>query len=353
MTMSNTQSARISASAAGASGTAENARAAALAAAETGSPSPAQAFRLGCEAVRVHSQIEPRRRVENPGWVEAGRPAGAIAPQRQQVRGGPERVADGEAQVAQRGFVGVDAQDLGGGRGALQRQAGAQRPGGGRVGAQERRREARVRRRRRTADRPALPFRSPAPRPGSAPAAETLAVPGFSPRSALLARGCRSGAGTRSRVWSAARRAAGDSARITGHGESSAALCHLFVRVIRPACRGLAMSDKLALSDIRRVNHGNGNGLSPLLPKAPADLEQTAEASENVRGRLTAVARPSPMALRDRPRRSARDETRRPPVPAGRPAPHRGLRRSSRSRSASARSAWRHGPGSRRQATSG
>ena len=179
MTMSNAQSARISAAAAGASGRAQNARAAAFAAAETGSPSPAQAFRLGCEAVRVHGQVQPRRRVKDPAWVEAGRPAGAIAPERQEGRRGPERVADGEAEVAQRGCVGVEAQDFGGGRGALQRQAGAQRPGGGRIGAQigvEKASPAPAA--NSGSPSPALPL--PAPRPGSAPAAERLAVPGFS-----------------------------------------------------------------------------------------------------------------------------------------------------------------------------
>jgi hypothetical protein len=40
-----------------------------------------------------------------------------------------------------------------------------------------------------------------------------------------------------------------------------AALCHLICGVIRPACRGLAMSDKLALSDmIRKALGRNGKG---------------------------------------------------------------------------------------------
>ena len=128
------------------------------------------------------SQVErapPRRRSgRGRGWA-AGRRARATAAS--SFAAGPSGVADGEAQVAQRAFVGVEAQDLGGGGGALQREAGAQRPGGGRVAAQDRRRAGRGRRRRRTGDRPALPFRSPAPRPGPAPAAERLAVPGLSP----------------------------------------------------------------------------------------------------------------------------------------------------------------------------
>ena len=137
-TRSNTQRARISASAAGASGKAEKAKAAAFAAAETGSPSPVASFQAGREAVRVRrSQVEPRRRGGEPAWRRGGRPGGEVAPQPEQLRCRPEFLADGEAQVAQRAFVGVEAQDLGGGGGALKRQAGAQRPGGGRVAAQK------------------------------------------------------------------------------------------------------------------------------------------------------------------------------------------------------------------------
>ena len=81
---------------------------------ETGSPSPAQSFRLAARPFGSGtSQVQPRRRVEDPPRVEAGRPAGEVAPQRQKARGGPELVADGEAQIAQRAFVGVEAQDLG------------------------------------------------------------------------------------------------------------------------------------------------------------------------------------------------------------------------------------------------
>jgi hypothetical protein len=82
------------------------------------------------------SEVEPRRRVKDPGWLEAGRPAGAIAPERQQGRRGPERIAGGEAQVAQHGCVGVGAQEFCRSRGALQCQARAQCAGGGRIGAQ-------------------------------------------------------------------------------------------------------------------------------------------------------------------------------------------------------------------------
>ena len=44
--------------------------------------------------------------------LEAGRPADAIAPERQEVRRGPERLADREAEVTSRGFVGVEAQSF-------------------------------------------------------------------------------------------------------------------------------------------------------------------------------------------------------------------------------------------------
>ena len=46
-------------------------------------------------------------------------------------------VADGEAQVAQRAFIGVEAQDLGAGRGAVHSEARAEGSGAGRVAAQE------------------------------------------------------------------------------------------------------------------------------------------------------------------------------------------------------------------------
>ena len=42
---------------------------------------PCASLQAGCEGVRVRqSQVEPRRRVGNPAGVEAGRPAGDIAP---------------------------------------------------------------------------------------------------------------------------------------------------------------------------------------------------------------------------------------------------------------------------------
>ena len=76
-----------------------------------------------CKAVGVHGQVQPRRCIKDPAWVEAGWPLSAVAPERQEVCRRSERVADGEAEVTQRGGVGVEAQDFGGGRGALQREA--------------------------------------------------------------------------------------------------------------------------------------------------------------------------------------------------------------------------------------
>jgi hypothetical protein len=53
------------------------------------------------------------------------------------LRSGPQFLSNGEAQVAQRAFMRVEAQDLCRGGGALKRQACAQRPGGGRVATQD------------------------------------------------------------------------------------------------------------------------------------------------------------------------------------------------------------------------
>ena len=164
MTMSNTQSEKISDGAAGASGTAQNARAAAFAAAETGSPSPAQAFRLAARPFGSTSQVEPRRRVGiRAGSRLGGRPARSRQ-SRSRFAAGAKSSPIGEAEVAQRGCIGVKAQDFGRGRGALKRQASAQRPGGGRICAQ-----TGVQEREPGAGREqgiALPCPSSSPRPG-------------------------------------------------------------------------------------------------------------------------------------------------------------------------------------------
>ena len=70
-------------------------------------------------------EVERGRGGEDLARVEAGRAAGEVAPQPEQLRRRPKRVSNGEAQVAQRAFVGVEPQDLGGGRGAHEGEAAA------------------------------------------------------------------------------------------------------------------------------------------------------------------------------------------------------------------------------------
>ena len=83
---------------------------------------PYASLQACCKAIGVHSQVQPRRCIKDPAWVEAGRPLSAVAPERQEVCRRSERVADRETEVTQRGGVGVEAQDFGAGRGALQRE---------------------------------------------------------------------------------------------------------------------------------------------------------------------------------------------------------------------------------------
>ena len=180
-----------------------------------------------CQAVRVRRMRSSRAAASRtrPGSRLGGRPARS----RQSAEGWPpgRRVADGEAQVAQRGFVGVDAQDFGRGRGALQRQAGAQRACGGRIAAETGIQQERGRRRRRTADRPALPFRSPGPRMGPALAAKGCFAAFFA-RIGALARASRA---AQERALPGSGSAVGEQLEVganhTAHGESSAALCHV------------------------------------------------------------------------------------------------------------------------------
>ena len=159
-------------------------------------------------------------------------------------------LADGEAQVAQRAFVGVEAEDLGGGGGALQRQAVAQRPGGGRVAAQDTRRAKRGRRRRRTADPPPLPFRLPAPRMGPAPAEETPAVPALSPRFAsprvLPQRRRTAVTGVVGKVGEQVKVGANHGGMVNRWRRFVTDICGLSA----PLVVVVAMSDKVALSDL-------------------------------------------------------------------------------------------------------
>jgi hypothetical protein len=87
--------------------------------------------------LRSAASSTARRRGGEPPGVEAGRPGGEVPPELKEARGWAS-VADGEAEVAQRAFMRVEPEDLGGGGGALKREALAQRPGGGGVAAQER-----------------------------------------------------------------------------------------------------------------------------------------------------------------------------------------------------------------------
>ena len=159
---------------------------------------PCASLQAGREAVRVHGQVEPRGCVGNPAGVEAGRAAGEVAPQPEQLRRRAERVADGEAQVAQRAFVGVEAQDFCASRGALQREAGAQRPGGGRVGAQEGVEQSEPG--AGGEQRIALPCPSAGPRPGRdrRRRRKGVRVPGFSRGWSWLGARFAGGAGRRS-----------------------------------------------------------------------------------------------------------------------------------------------------------
>ena len=229
MARSNAQRARISASARwGVREGGERQSSGSCAAAETGSPLPAQAFRLAARPFGSDSQVEPRRRVGEPAGVEAGgRPARSRHSDKR-FAAGPSGVANGEAQVAQRGFVCVDAQDLGGGGGALKRQAGAQRPGARRVAAQEgvEEREAGAGGEQGIA----LPCPSARPRPGrdrrwrgkaclsGAFAAARLRSRARPSGAGAPSPGSAGGLGTRVRIG----------ANHVAHGESSAALCHLY-----------------------------------------------------------------------------------------------------------------------------
>ena len=216
MARSNSQRARISASAAGASGKTENTRAAALARCRDRIALPCASLQAGCEAVRVRrSQVEPRRHGgETVGSKLGGRPARSRH-SRSSFAAGPSVVANGEAQVAQRAFVGVEAQDLGGGGGALEREAGAQRPGGGRVAAQEgvEEREAGAGGEQGIA----LPCPSARPRPGRDRRRRRKGLPfqGFRRVRRVLARASWSGAATPSPRSAGGSTSRSGSARIT------------------------------------------------------------------------------------------------------------------------------------------
>ena len=165
-----------------------------------------------------------------PGSRLGGRPARSR--HSEEVRRGPARVADGEAEVAQRGFVGVEAQDFGRSRGALQREAGAQRPGGRRLGAQNRRRASAspAPAANRGSPSPALPLARAQAGIGAG-GGKACAVPRVSAGSVCARARVAGGAERRS---SKVRRAVGEQGRnrreSPGHDESCAALCHRLAR---------------------------------------------------------------------------------------------------------------------------
>ena len=162
-------------------------------------PAPAQAFRLAARP--FGSTARSSRAAASRIWAGSrlgGRPAPSRQ-QRQKGRRGPERVADGEAEVTQRGCVGVEAQDLGGGRGALQRKPEREAPrrrAGRRAGQASRSASAGAGGEQGIA----LPCPSARPRPGRdrSRRLEGLAVPGFSLVSTWLARASRAAQRTRS-----------------------------------------------------------------------------------------------------------------------------------------------------------
>ena len=233
MTMSNAQRARISAS--GRWGVREGGerQGGGLCGRRNRIALPCASLQAGCEAVRVrHSQVEPRRRVADPAWVEAGRPAGEIAPQPQQ----PSPRARAASPTAKRRSRSAPSSAL---RRRILAEAAA-------LMSARRERSAPAaggsRRRKRVEEREpgaggeqgiALPCPSARPRPGRnrrGRRRKGLPFQGF--RRVRFARAALRGA-ARERPpqgRQAGRRARSRSARITWRMvNSSAALCHLFM----------------------------------------------------------------------------------------------------------------------------
>ena len=270
---------------------------------------PCASLQAGCEAVRVGTARSSRAAAaaSRPGSRLGGRPARSRH-SLSSFAAGPSGVADGEAQVAQRAFVGVEAQDLGGGGGALKRQARAQRPGGGRVAAQAgveqgeagaggeqrialpcpsaRPRPGRDRRRRRKG----LRFRGF--RRGPAWSARFAARRGNAPR-----RGRRGGSGTRVRSARITWRMVSLLRRfVTLFGEESAPLVVGWGCPIRLPYRTRFGSGAQAMENTDKSGP-EGSWTAP--DGARGDGRQTAEASERAaRGaRLDATAAPAPLGV--------------------------------------------------------
>ena len=208
-------------------------------AAETGSPSPAQAFRLdarpfGSGRARSSRAAAVARR---SAWNAGGRPARSRH-SHSSLAAGLASSPMAKRRSRERAFVGVEAQDLGGGRGALQREAGAQRPGGRRVATQEgvEQREAGAGEEQRIA----LPCPSARPRPGRDRRRRRKRLPFRSfrrarRRSRALAKRRRDAL---AQVFGEGGGEVGVGANHLAHGACAAALCQLICEVIRPACRG-------------------------------------------------------------------------------------------------------------------
>ena len=152
----------------------------------------------------------------------AGGPDRATAEQfRGRPRSSPRRSKDRAARL-----VGVETQDLRAGGRALKARRERSAPAEG--GSRRRwRRAERARRRRKTADRPALPFRSPAPRPAQPVAGRRRVTKGL----AAVRFGSPAGSHAARDALPRSTRARNEmevGANHLAHGESSAALCHLF-----------------------------------------------------------------------------------------------------------------------------
>ena len=206
-------------------------------------------MQAGCEAVRVRkSQVERRRRSGEAAGVERRWLAGQIAPEVQQSRGRHSFLSRCEAKIAERRRVGPQTQHSRACGCRLQREALAQRAGGGRVAAQMRVEQSEPGAGGK--QRIAVPCPSARPRPGR--------------RSQWREELCNQGVGgcpIQSSTGSHANRDALAGVDDELRNQMEVGANHLamvnrrrrFVifiwQIIRPACRAAAMSDKLALSD--------------------------------------------------------------------------------------------------------
>ena len=162
MTMSNSQSAKVSEGALGRPGGRRNARAAAFAAAETGSPSPAQAFRLAARPFEstTRSSRAAASRIR-PGSRLGGRPAPSRHSDRRFAAGPPgsptakRRSRSAASSALRRRILAEAARSAAPAVSATPRRRAAQRA--------DRRREAQAQRRRQIGDRPPLPSAGPRP----------------------------------------------------------------------------------------------------------------------------------------------------------------------------------------------